>query len=436
MYPTLKGVLILMLAAPIMALGTWVPFLQGVSVALMVVTIVLLYLDFRQAGGLNRFEVRRIHDSKLSLGADNPIKLTVRGLGAQPTIFWVRDEPPVRFQTATTVIEGLLQPHKTWEGLYHVRPLRRGDYAFANINLRWQGPMGLVVRQGVIHAASPVKVYPNLLDIRRYDLVLRQNRLQELGLRNSRMYGEGNEFERLREYLPDDEFRRINWKATARRNRPVTIEYQTERSQSITCMVDIGRMMQSPVRDIAKLDYVINAVLLLGYVATGVGDKVGLMTFADEVDTYLTPRMGRLQFYRMLEFLYRVEAQPVEPDYRRAVAYLAGKQRKRALIVIFTDISGGLSIENLVSHISVLAKNSLPLVVTISDPDIHTAAHQRPEDSLSAYQRAAAIQLIEERHLALDSLHRRGVLTLDVPAHQLSWSVVSRYLDLKGRGRL
>jgi uncharacterized protein (DUF58 family) len=334
------------------------------------------------------------------------------------------------------VIEGLLLPHKTWEGLYHVRPLRRGDYTFGNITLRWEGPMGLVVRQGTVSAQAPVKVYPNLLDVRRYDLVLRRNRLQELGLRNSRLYGEGNEFERLREYLPDDEFRRIDWKATARRNRPVTVEYQTERSQSITCMIDIGRMMQSPVKDMAKLDYVVNAVLLLGYVATGVGDKVGLMTFADEVDTYLSPRMGRVQFYRMLNILYRVEAQPVEPDYRRAVTYLANKQRKRALIVIFTDISGGLSIDMLVSHISVLAKNSLPLVVTISDPDVHAAAHQRPEDSLAVYQRAAAVQLINERYLALDSLRRRGVLTLDVPAHQLSWSVVSRYLDLKGRGRL
>jgi uncharacterized protein (DUF58 family) len=436
MYPTLRGVLILMLAAPILALGTWAPFLQGVGAAVIVVTLALLAIDFKRAESLARFEIKRIHDSKLSLGADNPIKLTVRGLRSQPTPFWIRDEPPPEFQTATTVTRGLLLPHKTWEGLYHVRPLRRGDYAFADINLRWEGPMGLVVRQGTVRAASPVKVYPNLLDIRRYDLVLRQNRLQELGLRNSRMYGEGNEFERLREYLPDDEFRRIDWKATARRNRPVTVEYQTERSQSITCMVDIGRMMQSPVQDIAKLDYVINAVLLLGYVATGVGDKVGLMTFADEVDTYLSPRMGRMQFYRMLEFLYRVEAQPVEPDYRRAVTYLAGKQRKRALIVIFTDISGGLSIDTLVSHISVLAKNSLPLVVTISDPDVHAAAHQHPEDSLAAYQRAAAVQLLDERHLALDNLRRRGVLTLDVPAHQLSWSVVSRYLDLKGRGRL
>src|SRR4030042_28603 len=146
-----------------------------------------------------------------------------------------------------------------WTGVYHLQPLRRGDYAFGNITLRWNGPLGLVQRQGTVKAAGPVKVYPNLLDVRMYDLLLRRNRLQELGLRHTRMFGEGTEFERLREYLPDDEFRRIDWKATARRNRPITIEYQTERSQNVIAVLDCGRMLQSPVAlpgqpAMAKLD--------------------------------------------------------------------------------------------------------------------------------------------------------------------------------------
>jgi uncharacterized protein (DUF58 family) len=317
--------------------------------------------------------------------------------------------------------------------VYHVRPLRRGDYRFGRVNLRWCGPLGLVVRQGHVEAAEPVKVYPNLLDVRRYDLLLRRNRLQEMGLRHTRLFGEGTEFERLREYLPDDEFRRIEWKATARRRRPVTIEYQTERSQNVIAVLDVGRMMQSPVARMAKLDYVVNAVLLLGYVATGKGDKVGLMTFADDVPLYLSPRQGRGQFYRMLEALYAVEAQPVEPDYRRALGYLATKQRKRSLVLIFTDLTGGMSVQSLTSHVSVLARRSLPLVVTISDPEVHAAAGLRPRTSLEVYQRAAAGRLLDERRVVLDNLHRHGVLTLDVPADRLSLAVINRYLELKGR---
>jgi uncharacterized protein (DUF58 family) len=314
-----------------------------------------------------------------------------------------------------------------------VHPLRRGDYQFGDLNLRWLGPLGLLVRQSRLPAADGVKVFPNLIDVRRYDLLLRRNRLQEMGLRHSRQFGEGDEFERLREYLPDDEFRRIHWKASARRHRPITVEYETERSQNILAAIDIGRMMQSPVEQIAKLDYVINAALLLGYVAAGKGDRVGLMTFADQVVQYLSPREGRAQFYRMLELLYNIEPQPVEPDYNRALAYLAAKQRKRGLVVVFTDISSGASMEALVAQAARLSRQSLLLVVTISDPDVHAAAGQKPSDSISVYQRAAAEQLLDDRRVALDKLRRAGVLTLDAPANEVSIAVINRYLELKGR---
>lgn len=436
MIPTLRGVLLLLLIAPVIALGTWLVQIEWLALALLLAIVGVMLVDWREAGPVSGFEVSRDHDTKLSLGADNPIHLRMRSLHRRPKVLTLRDEPPDDFVVDRRIVEGEVAARGTWEGVYYVRPLRRGDYQFGNLNLRWQGPLGLIIRQGKLNMSAPVKVYPNLLDVRRYDLLLRRNRLQELGLRNTRMFGEGNEFERLREYLPDDEYRRIDWKATARHRKPITVEYQTERSQNIITLIDIGRMMQSPVASIAKLDYVINSVLLLGYVATGMGDKVGMMTFADQVYHWLSPRQGRGHFYRMLEVLYAVDAQPVEPSYRRALGYLAVKQHKRALIVIFTDLSGGITVQSLVAHISVLARNNLPLVVTISDPDVHAAAAQVPADSLSVYQRAAAGQLLEERRLVLQTLEQQGVLTLDVPANHLSWSVVNRYLELKGTGRL
>lgn len=431
-----RGLLVLLFAAPLFALGTWLPALEGLALGYVALCLLGFVWDWRAAQGVHRFDVTREHDTKLSLGADNPVHIRIRNRSRRPATFWLRDEPPDQFTIETRLMSGSIAPLGVWQRTYHVKPLRRGDYAFGAITLRWLGPLGLMVRQGRVPLAAPVKVYPNLIDVRKYDLALRRNRLQEMGLRASRMLGEGTEFERLREYLPDDEFRRINWKATARRNRPVTIEYQTERSQSVIAVLDVGRLMQSPVAQIAKLDYVVNAVLLLAYVATGKGDKVGMLTFADSVTRYLNPRAGRGQFYRMLELLYAVEAEPVEPDYGRALSYLSLKHRKRALVVIFTDLSGGLSMEALVTQVSRLARRSLPLVVTISDPDIHAAARQRPDDSLGVYQRAAAAQLLDERQLALDTLQRQGVLTLDVPANQLSIAVINRYLELKARTRL
>jgi uncharacterized protein (DUF58 family) len=436
MIPSTRGILVLLLAAPIIALGVILRGFEWIGWIYALIIVILFFVDWRMAGRVDRFDIARQHETKLSLGVQNPVTISIRNRFRRGTSFEVRDEAPEAFVIETRLMSGIVQPLGTWTGIYHLQPLRRGDYAFGNITLRWKGPFGLVFRQGMTNAAGPVKVYPNLLDVRMYDLLLRKNRLQELGLRTTRMFGEGTEFERLREYLPDDEYRRINWKATARRHRPVTVQYQTERSQTVIAVLDTGRMMQSPVANIAKLDYAVNAVLFLGYVAAGKGDRVGVMSFADDVSHYLAPRQGRGQFYRMLEVLYAVDAQQVEPNYRKALTYLAVKQRRRALVVIFTDLSSGASLDSLVAQVSLLARSSLPLVVTISDPDVHTAANQEPTDSLMVYQRAAAAQMLDQRRIALDTLRKRGVLTLDVPANQLSLAVINRYLELKGRTML
>ncbi|MFW5940221.1 MAG: DUF58 domain-containing protein [Chloroflexota bacterium] len=436
MYLTTRGILLLLMAAPFIAAATWAPALEWVAGGYVLLAALLIVLDWRAAGTASKFEVQRIHDTRLSLGADNRIDIHIRNRHARPVAIQVRDEAPDEFHISRRILYGQLAGGDIWQECYYVHPLRRGDYRFGNINLRWRGPLELTVRRGHIEASEAVKVYPNLLDVRRYDLMLRQNRLQEIGLRHTRLPGQGTEFERLREYRPDDEYRRINWKATARRHRPITIEYQTERSQNIMAVLDTGRMMQSPIADIAKLDYAVNAVLLLAYVATGMGDKVGMMTFADEVEQYLRPRQGRGQFYRMLEQLYAVETRPVEPDYRQGLGYLALKQRRRALIVIFTDISSGASVQSLLEHTRLLARDNLPLVVTISDPDVHHLARQIPTNSMDVYRRAAAQQLLQERSSTLETLQRHGAPTLDVPATQLSIGVVNRYLQLKRQSRL
>jgi len=433
MIPTTRGTFLLISAAPVIALGAWIGQLEWLGWLYFLIILGLFAMDWRMAGQVTRFEVSRQHDTKLSLGVQNAVTISLRNRLPRGTSFQVRDEAPEAFQIETRLMEGLVAGLGTWSGVYYLQPLRRGDYLFGDISLRWPGPFQLVQRQGTIKASGPVKVYPNLLDVRMYDLLLRKNRLQELGLRSTRMFGEGTEFERLREYLPDDEYRRINWKATAKRNRLVTVQYQTERSQTVMAVLDTGRMMQSPVANIAKLDYAVNAVLFLSYVATGKGDRVGVMSFADQVEHYLPPRQGRGQFYRILEVLYAVDARQVEPDYRKALSYLAVKQRRRALVLIFTDLSSGTSLNHLVARVSSLARSSLPVVVTISDPDVHAAAAQQPHDSLDVYQRATASQILDERRMTLDTLRARGVLTLDVPANQLSLAVINRYLELKGR---
>ena len=433
---TRRALFLLLIPAPLMVVAVWLPALVWLAGFAFLIAVVLSAVDWFAAGSITIFQVERRHDNRLSLGAENGISLNLRHRESRPIHVLIRDEPPPEFEGALPVREGTVVPGNWWRQSYTVRPTKRGNHRFGDINLRWLGPLGLAIRQGHVPAAEQVKVYPDLLGVKRYDFLLRRNRLQELGLRNTRLTGQGTEFERLREYRQDDEYRRINWKATARRLRPITVAYQTERSQNIIIALDTGRMMQSAVGRLSKLDYAINAALLLAFVAIGTGDKVGLLAFAATVHQYIAPRQGRQQFYKMLDALYAVGAQPVEPDYRRGLTYLAYRQRRRALIVLFTDIPTGESMSTLVQNTQLLRRHSLPLVVTISDPDLRTMAERRPATTSEMYQRAMAGQMLQERRMVLETLQRQGVDTLDAPANQLSPEVVSRYLELKRKARI
>lgn len=432
-----------MVCPVLLLLGGWLPGLVPVALVYGAGLLALALLDRRNAGPLAQFRITREHHSKLSLGVPNRITLHVTSRAARPVAITIRDEPPVLFAGAdSAVCAGSVGAYESVTLVYNVRPLKRGDFMFGDLNVRWRGPLGFYVRQGVVEASSSVKVYPNLHEIRKYDLLVRRDRLAEMGFRNVRQRGEGTTFESLRDYTPDDPYRIINWKATARRAKPISTDYEPERSQRVMVLVDIGRMMHSPIRmhepdggvwDMAKVDFVINSVLLFSYVATMKRDQVGLLVFADRVQQYIAPAAGRAHFQKLLEAMYALGSQPVEPDYGRALSYLRVHQQKRSLVVLFTDLSGSRASEALMTHVPPLAPRHVPLVVTIRDPVLDREAGQVPHDSDAVYRRAIAERLIDERHLLLQRLQQRGVLTLDVDAGHLTMAVVNHYLRLKAR---
>ncbi|MBI5958570.1 MAG: DUF58 domain-containing protein [Chloroflexi bacterium] len=440
---TFRFLLFALVFPALLLISTWVPPLLMVALLYGVGLLALLALDQQRAETMAQFRVERIHDSKLSLGAVNSVIVRVQSRTARSVMLTVRDEPPYQFAGADqATLVGALLPYESLDLSYTLRPLRRGDYSFGNLNLRWTSPLGFFIRQATIPAAAPVKVYPNLHEIRKYDLLARRDQLAEVGLRNVRQRGEGTMFESLREYTTDDPYRSINWKATARLARPISTEYEPERNTRLIVAVDVGRTMRSPIRvdepdgaswQMAKVDFVVNSVLLFSYVATLKGDQVGLLVFADQVQFFLPPRAGRGHFQKLLETMYALESQPVEADYGRAFSYLSSQNKKRSLTVMFTDLSGLRASEALQQYMPRLAPRHVPLLVTIRDPVLDQEAQQRPQDSERVYRRAVAEQLVAERRLLLENLQRLGVLTLDVSAEKLSMALVNRYLELKAQ---
>ena len=417
----------------------------------MVVIFVVSAVDYHTNPLFKSVEIHREMNSKFSLGVKNVVTLKIINRSRYPLKLHLKDDFPDEFLFDDVVHNCYVAPMDQTNIAYRLMPLRRGIYQFIDIHLRCQGILGLVVRQRRVPAATEVKVYPNLQAIRQYELLVKRGMLHQIGLKNSRRFGEGTEMERLREYLPDDDFRRIDWNATARQRKPIVREFETERSQDIVIMLDTGRLMASPIlleapasgsaevmsqRAMLKLDYAINTTLMTAYVSTLKGDKVGLIAFADTVHQYLAPKPGKKQFLTMLETIYALPVYSVEPDFEVAFKYLSSKQRKRALIILFTDILDSDSAEGIAAYVSQLSKHHLVVCVTLTDSGIVELSEQQSTDSKSVYEKVIAERLLQEKRATLEILRRRGVITIDVPAHQLTMAVVNKYLELKAKSQI
>ena len=372
---------------------------------------------------------------KLALGAENEVKVRIRN-GADRNVFLqFQDTPPPEMQTdlLPNPLSFKVAPKSRHAVSYHLTPNRRGEYFFGDVYLRAYGTLGLVQRTLRFPLSQRAKVYPSLHESAKFTLMARRGRLQQVGIRAARIQGAGREFESLRDYLPDDEMRRIDWKATARKGKLVSRQYEVERSQTVIIAIDIGRTMLAEIEGVQKLDFAIQAALLLAYVATLSEDQVGLLVFSNEVKTYLPPRKGRGQVYAMMEALYNVKASFDETDYRGAMSYLKARWKKRALVVCFADLWDPDSSRATVNELALLQPRHLVAAVTLLDTKIVDASNQNISSIDSAYEKSVAIQVLEERAKALAILSGRGVLVVDTPADKLSAELVNRYLEVKER---
>jgi uncharacterized protein (DUF58 family) len=433
---TWPALALMMIPALLLYARAWWPISGLWPLAAALAVAALLIYDNRFSRRRVELELLRELDDKLSLGADNPVHITIRNRSAATVSLQIKDDPPTDFTTPTRLHHVRLQPWEQATVSYHTRPPRRGRYSFGDLHVRGRSLLGLSYWQRSFPAPQEVAVYPNLLEISRYQYLARADRLRQAGFRVVHRLGEGTEFESLRDYTPDDEFRSIDWKATARRHKPTSRQYEIERSQTVIIMIDAGRMMTAQIGDLSRLDYAINAALMLAYVASEKDDSVGLITFAEDVKKFVPPRKGKGQVGRITEALYDLQPALVEPDYAAAFGMLYGRARKRALVVCFTDLVDVDASRRLLAHLASLAPHHLPLLITLRDSTLENAAQQKPDDDFHAYQKAMAAEVLADREVALGVLRQRGVLVLDAPPEKLTVSAVNEYLRLKARGRL
>lgn len=456
------------------------------------------------------FEFSRQLDERLNLGVANRVTIHVRRsastAGGEGRIveLWVRDEAPEAWplrgsldvENRIPLLKLEAAPDEEAQASYEVLPTRRGDWSFSGIHARLDSPLGLWRRWISTEAHQSVKVFPDVSAVARYEWMLRNGRSHEIGLHRLRQRGQGTQFESLRDYTPGDEFKNINWKASARRNKLISTSYEVERDQTIILALDCGRMMtalaltraprtrlslsarpesqagldaflkaaeaggasssngtsngsqnanrqaneNSEAADdrvaLSKLDCAINASVLLSHVAASMGDAVGLLLFDDEVRTFIPPRKGRIHTGTLIEALYAVQPRLVEPDFAGAYAFLSGRKLRRSLIITFTDVIDPFSSQELVAAASSLRRSHNALCVSISNRDVAEMAAQFPLDLPEMFDKSMAQRLLWQRQSALENLRSRGVGVLDTDASALSAATVDRYLEMKGRGAI
>jgi uncharacterized protein (DUF58 family) len=433
--PLLAGVADYFVRGSEAAVASWL--LRLFVLAYDVALLLLLGLDALLArGAQRRLRVRRERPARLSVGVDNEVVVVVENHSGGRRRILVRDHPPPAFPSEPALLTALLPAHGWARLRYKLLPTDRGNFSFGDLHVRCRGPLGLAWVDRTHLAAEVVQVFPNLLEVRRYEALVRTTLVRVGGYHIKRMPGAGREFSHFRDYTVDDDYRFINWKATARRAKPITAVFESEHSQDIIFCLDIGRMMAARVGGLSKLDHAINAVLMLTHVSHRFQDNLGLLVFSHTVHLYLPPAKGRSQHARFLQALYTVKPELCYVNYREAFQYLVARHPKRALTMVFTDLLDTVVSAEYRDAVQLLRRFHLPLTLAVADVPLRGLAARTPETVEELYDVQVARSMLHDRAELLRSLERAGVMVVDTVPERVTVDAVNRYLALKTGARV
>ena len=434
------------LVALFVAAAVWAPLLPVAAVAVAAFGVLVLadaLLLWRTSGG--RTDGTRALDDKLSLGDENEVRLVVRSRYPFATRVRVLDEVPVQFQKRDAGAVVPVDAHGEARLTYTLRPTARGAYAFGTLNLFATTPLGLVLRRFRTAEAAEAVVYPSVLQMQRYAFLAASDRLEEVGVKRVRRLGNTLEFDQIREYVPGDDRRVINWKATARHatggpqaggaaTRLMVNQYQEERAQPVVAALDMGRAMRSPFDGLTLLDHSVNASLVLLNTALGKDDQAGLVAFDKDVRVVVPPGRRRGQLPALLDALYRLDPGFTDPSFEALYATLRGRLRQRSLILLFTNFDTRAGLERQLPILRRVARLHRLVVVLFENTGIRGLLDARAERLEDVYTKAVAEGLALEKREVARTLERHGIGALLTSPESLTVDAVNRYIQIKARG--
>lgn len=414
------------------------PILRNIVIGFDILLILLALIDWFISRKLPaELTLTRSFSRRFAIGDETDIHLHLENKTPQSFTLILKDEFPPELKLTGKREEKFTIPAQiSAEMIYTLTPPKRGRYEFGKTAIRYFSKLGLLWCQGYLGEAESIKVYPNMRRAREAELKALGASSYLAVQRKAVRRGEGREFESMRDYVRGDELRHISWTATARRSKLITRQYQIERDQTILIAIDAGRLMTGRIEDESKFDKAIHASLSLMSMAARGGDNAGIVVFGRKVKKFLPPQRGVQHFDAVLEALYDLEPELIEPSYARAFQFISANLKKRALVVILTDLVDKESSKQLLSSLKLLRPRHLPLVTTIGDKDLNATVSKIPTDLGEVFTQSAAEEIIHQRDSALRLVETVGGLALDVTASSLTPRLLETYLKVKERGLL
>jgi len=402
----------------------------------LIVLVGLVIANWVLLPGRRGILVEREVAGSVGIGDDIEGTYTLRSAWPRAAHVTLVDEMPAGVRGGVTFAEVNLPARGTATVPFRISGMVRGLATLGRVGVQSTTRLGLLAARAAFDLTDTVLVTPSISNVRRFRLLAVQHRLHTAGVRVLRQRGESRAFAGLRDYAVGDDPRHIDWKATARRRKHMVREFTIEQSQTIFTLIESGRAMTQLAGEFARLEHALSAALVLTDVAATSGDRVGTMVFDQEVRAFVPPNRGDAALRLIRNALIPVTATMAEPDYAGAFRYLATRQRRRALIVFFTDVIDERASRSLVAHVTRSAARHLVVVVALRNDALFEAAGLRGERELTLYESAAAEEIVASRQAVLERMRRAGVNVLDVSPQQMTAAVVNKYLEIKGRGAL
>lgn len=396
--------------------------------ALLVIDIILL---FRVKKGM---KAERFAPEKFSNGDENPIKLSVQNFYQFEVKLTIIDEVPSQFQMREANFQVTLDSGGSQLINYTLRPVKRGEYHFGKLNILAQSPIGLISRRFQFAEPVMVPVYPSFIQMRKYELLAISNDLTMQGIKKIRRLGHNQEFEQIKEYVAGDDFRTVNWKATARKAQLMVNIYQDEKSQQVYSLIDKSRVMKMPFEGMSLLDYAINATLALSNIAIKKGDKAGLISFQNKVNTVLPASKRNKQMQLIQESLYNQKTAFKEADFSRLFVAVKRKLTQRSLLMLYTNFESMAGLERQLPFLRNLSKSHVLVVIFFQNTELTDLLESRPKAIKDIYYKTVAEKYDHEKRLIVRELRKHGIYSVLTTPKDLTINTINKYLELKARG--